>query len=1325
MKHPSSSRFAIGLFSLLPVLAVILPCATMAATYEVTTTADEFDTPSGASLSLREAIRDANATPDDDRINLPAGTYTLTRTGSGEDACATGDLDVTDNGSLEIAGAAANTTCIDAGGSSGLGDRVIEALTGANLYIYNLTVTGGHTANVGGGIYNNQGTTTIVHSTISGNTTNSFGGGINTFSGSLNIFFSTISNNSAYDGGGIYSNTDFSGISCNLFDSTIAANTAITQGGGIANIDGLTQIIRCTISGNTAPGGGGGVTSAEGVYTKTLVKASIISGNDSDVDVTLPVSSGINSITSADNNLIGKGNAIGAFSKPGDIIDVTDPLLAPLGYCGGSTRSMHPLANSPAIDGGGSTDPGTIDQRGFSRFVNGALDIGAIEAGPALTVTTADDAGAGSLREALLSTPIIPGQRILFDHTFFTFPEIYATTIYLTSGQLNIAGGRSLFIDASNIPDGVRISAERELNSRVLFVDGSTTTAALHSITIRRGQSASTGGGGIYNHGATLTLSDCTVSYNETTGVNAYGGGIYSASGTLSLSACTVLGNQSTGANAHGGGIYSADGPLILTGCAVLFNQTSDASANGGGVFSNTNLIGQTATLTNCTIYGNITSGRGGGYHNQDGLARIIHCTVTNNTAPTALGGGIASFGDTATRTELKATIIRDNLASDVDFVSYTINSFASLGTNLVGTGSAVGAFTVTGDQTGTSTPVKLAPLGKYSGQTKSRPPILGSPAIDAATSSTLATDQRGIKRPLDGDGNGTAKADIGAVEIGTPIIVDTVTDENDGAGFGLGTSLRDAIALADNTRQMIIFKASLNAATISLMHGELLINKPLVIDASSLTGGIIIDGGSNGDFVLNPGETRCLNIEDADYNVVIPVNLRHLTIRNGVHQGAYGGANIQNLENLTLNDCTISGGRSIGEDATGGGIYSERGTLTLTACTVTNNQTSGDKASGGGIYCSGSFFILTNCTISRNQTSGDDASGGGIYSSDSFFILTNCIISHNQTSGASAYGGGIASNTSLTGYIATLTNCTIHANSSGGGGGGYYNEEGLTHLIHCTVTVNTAPTAKGGGIGSYGDTDTRTELTSTIVRNNLASDVDFIAGATNTFLSHGSNLIGTGTAAAAFTATGDQTGTSNLMLLAPLGNYGGPTATRPPLPGSPAIDASASSTLVTDQRNARRPNGPLPDIGAVEAYAFSLQPLIDTDGDGIDDRLEGPNGCYPHLTIGTDDSALDTDGDGRSDAVEIADMTDLYDPTDFFRILSFTPAPGFDPMNNPVFTLTLKTFPGLKYEIEKNKILKGLFTPLPGTQFTAGDHTSTINILLTPKRDFVRAVRK
>ena len=79
-------------------------------------------------------------------------------------------------------------------------------------------------------------------------------------------------------------------------------------------------------------------------------------------------------------------------------------------------------------------------------------------------------------------------------------------------------------------------------------------------------------------------------------------------------------------------------------------------------------------------------------------------------------------------------------------------------------------------------------------------------------------------------------------------------------------------------------------------------------------------------------------------------------------------------------------------------------------------------------------------------------------------------------------------------------------------------------------------------------------------------------------------NLIGDGSAISG--------GTSNLLgtpdqpidpLLAPLGDYGGPTSTMALLPGSPAIGEGAfgPSVPVTDERGA--PRGRVVDIGAVQ----------------------------------------------------------------------------------------------------------------------------------------------
>ena len=74
-----------------------------ATTLVVTTTADTSDGLCTTSdCSLRDAVQMSNACPGTQTINIPAGTYTLTRLGTDEDLVARwGDLDITDSVQIE------------------------------------------------------------------------------------------------------------------------------------------------------------------------------------------------------------------------------------------------------------------------------------------------------------------------------------------------------------------------------------------------------------------------------------------------------------------------------------------------------------------------------------------------------------------------------------------------------------------------------------------------------------------------------------------------------------------------------------------------------------------------------------------------------------------------------------------------------------------------------------------------------------------------------------------------------------------------------------------------------------------------------------------------------------------------------------------------------------------------------------------------------------------------------------------------------------------------------------------------------------------------
>ena len=74
---------------------------------------------------------------------------------------------------------------------------------------------------------------------------------------------------------------------------------------------------------------------------------------------------------------------IGGFSGDGRESGPTPlpglPQLAPPWRLRQAHPDHAPNLGSPAIDAGRSNDPGGTDQRGFTRFANNALDIGAVE----------------------------------------------------------------------------------------------------------------------------------------------------------------------------------------------------------------------------------------------------------------------------------------------------------------------------------------------------------------------------------------------------------------------------------------------------------------------------------------------------------------------------------------------------------------------------------------------------------------------------------------------------------------------------------------------------------------------------------------------------------------------------------------------------------------------------------------------------------------------------------------------------------------------------------------------------------------------------------
>ena len=380
--------------------------STFMSTLAVSTTSDSNGSTSGSLRFAVESANHGNGSPQ--IIHLRPGIYNLTIPPDSSDPVDTGALSITGS-NVVIEGAGPGQTIINA---SGLGDRVFNVGSGANLTLQGVTVTGGGGVSDGGGILNNgtltisnsditqnssgngdgggiynTGTLTVSASEISGNSTSFSGSGNLTRGGgifnqgSATVINSTIDNNAAFDdGGGIYS---IRGI-LNLINSTIEGNETASDGGGIASgVVNITNIVNCTISTNSAIDAGGGIFNDQ--FTFVTLANTIVASN---FNVVLP-----NDITGAvqgnsANNLIGDGDGMTGISNGnnGNMIGqpnaLIDPKLTALGNFGGPTPTMILQPGSPAIAAGANTVPGGLsltDQRGFARAVNGLVDIGAVE----------------------------------------------------------------------------------------------------------------------------------------------------------------------------------------------------------------------------------------------------------------------------------------------------------------------------------------------------------------------------------------------------------------------------------------------------------------------------------------------------------------------------------------------------------------------------------------------------------------------------------------------------------------------------------------------------------------------------------------------------------------------------------------------------------------------------------------------------------------------------------------------------------------------------------------------------------------------------------
>ncbi len=851
-------------------------------------------------------------------------------------------------------------------------------------------------------------------------------------------------------------------------------------------------------------------------------------------------------------------------------------------------------------------------------------------------VTTLNDEDNGNLTGSVSLREAVKygrtGARITFAPNLDGGTLLYSPSL----PQIILPFRGNVTVDATASSAGITLDA----NLRRHFYIEPPESLILRGLTLTGGSSG-TDGGSILNEGR-LILDRCTFVENKS---SRHGGAVSSgnASGTNFLRAvhCTFANNT---AASDGGGIFiqGTGSRLELHACTLSGNI-----AGGGGAISQSSL--SSSLLTACTVAGNRATGGGfsGGIELFNASTTLRHCTVSQNIGNGAAGGIRSSNVSTLT---IGNSIIAGNIDPIGGPADITRNggTLAASGSNLIGSNASVTDVFSESFLVGTATaPLDpmLSPLGTFGGHGLTLHPLINSRAIDTAGSvNPGGSDARGFPRFQDGDASNSAQLDIGAVEAGPIKRLSIATDD-----FSL--TLRQLLNNNEfpGTAQRIGFDpAVFPASTITLTQGDLLLisGTSFFIDASNLASPVTISG--NNAF-------RLFNIPTGANLALHSLKLLHGKAPDtSAPTDTSPGGGILNAGALSLFDSTVADCRS------GSGI----------------DGLEGNGGDGGGIFSSGPLHLHA-CTLSGNRAGkgsdrfafrgGRGGSGGAIASSGPF-SLTSSTLANNF-----AGTGGLAENSGPNGDGGALSRRTIIP----------------YRITHSTIVGNSAVTS--GGIFS----NAPLILRDSIVANNSGSSTTSRDIQSSSIFYGGSNLIGSSPTASSISNDGGTNFFETDPKLVPLANYGGPTHTMLPFPGSAAINSANTSTRTRDQRGLALSG--TRDIGAVEA---DLGSFIDTDADGMDDRLER---LY-RLTVGLADGAADADGDGSCNAAELGNKTHPRDPTSLLKITAFTRS------SDGGLTITWTSFPGLSYTIEVDPTLRPVFRIAIET-VTADGMTQTRNL--------------
>ena len=649
----------------------------------------------------------------------------------------------------------------------------------------------------------------------------------------------------------------------------------------------------------------------------------------------------------------------------------------------------------------------------------------------------------------------------------------------------------------------------------------------------------------------TITLGSALPAISANMTITGPGAGVVTVSGGGTVPAFSVIG-AATALTVNISG-------LTVSNTAAGWNATGYGSAlfvqaNGGAVTVNVNSI----------VFLSNTGGSGGPAITNDGgtggaLVAVSDSTFQNNTSTTGSGGAIFNYGAlTVTGSTFLSNTATQGSAIFIEYLSATqpgtatvLNSTFANNTSTGGSGGAIlneGATLTVANSTfsgnlpatggaiangGTLTLTNSILVEASGTSTSCTTATTGCPTnpTNPASATTGNVDDIAANLNLSSLGFYGGPTETFVPQTGSPAICGGITTDDGGIttdqrGFPLDAScaggkldsgsvqLTSLVVTNTNDSGTGSLRAAITTANagegdITFQSGVTgTINLASVLP--SIEGVVNITGPGAGLLTINaPTGAAADRIFFVDHPGIL--NLYDVTLENGNATNAATDAGLGGGAILNSNflsvDHVVFNNNTAGPGK-GGAILNQDGTLQrVNACTFSNNTASTDN--GGAIESTGPMGTISNSTFSGN-TSGNNGSAVDDSSGSPLAVIYSTF-SGNTATGYAAL--------SILGGTLTVTNDTFSGNTGGAGAGDLYNDAGTM-----------------------------------VVQNSVEAVADQCAGTGCPTNKTAGNIV----ADAALT-------------LAALGNYGGPTATILPLPGSSAIcgglAADIPSGVTADQR--------------------------------------------------------------------------------------------------------------------------------------------------------------